>query len=171
MDMLIRPAKVDDAAAIAAVQVSSWQTTYRGIMPDAALGAMTVPTRTDRWNWILTAGESRTYVAVDESGVFGFVSGGRLRETLGEYDGEIWALYLVQEKQRQGAGRRLIQTVADWLLESGYQSMVVWVLQENPAVSFYKRMGGVVVNGKMIEIGGMALPELALGWKDLSKLG
>jgi GNAT superfamily N-acetyltransferase len=84
--------------------------------------------------------------------------------------GELWALYVSDAKHRRGAGLRLVRTVAGYLLQLGYRSMLVWVLQQNPAVSFYKRIGGTVVSGKMIQIGGVALPELALGWKDLSKL-
>jgi GNAT superfamily N-acetyltransferase len=171
MAITIRPARVEDAGAIAEVQVASWHSTYRGIVPDAFLGQMTVDAATERWSWILVESKSLTYVAEDEGGVFGFASGGKLREPVGEYDGELWALYVSDAQHRHGAGRALVQTVAGYLVELGLQSMLVWVLQENPAVGFYKRIGGTVVSGKMVEIGGVTLPELALGWKDLSKLG
>ena len=34
MVSLVRPADVDDAAAIAAVHVAAWRSTYRGLLPD-----------------------------------------------------------------------------------------------------------------------------------------
>ena len=64
-----------------------------------------------------------------------------------------------------------MQTLTDALVAAGYRSMVVWILQENSAVNFYKRMGAAAVTGKMIVIAGVALPDLALGWKELSKIG
>jgi GNAT superfamily N-acetyltransferase len=171
MSAIIRPARPEDAAGIAAVQVASWRTTYPGIVPDDYLAGMSVEAGTKRWVDNLATGEVLNYVAEDESGIIGFVSGGKLREPLGEYDAELWAIYLLEEKQGNGVGRRLVQTLAEELLAGGYRSMIVWVLQDNSAVNFYKRMGATAVTGKIIMIGGVALPDLALGWKDLSKLG
>jgi hypothetical protein len=45
--------------------------------------------------------------------------------------------------------------------------MLVWVLSENPAVSFYKRLGGMQIADKSIEIGGTSLEESAFGWPSL----
>jgi hypothetical protein len=43
--------------------------------------------------------------------------------------------------------------------------MVVWVLERNlPAVSFYKRIGGLQIAQREIEIEETALSELAFGW-------
>ena len=171
MSAIIRPARTEDAAGVAAVQVASWRTTYPGIVPDDYLAGMNVETATQRWVANLAAEEALNFVAEDASGIFGFVSGGRLREPVGEYDAELWAIYLLEEKQGSGVGRRLVQTLADALLAAGYRSMIVWVLQENSAVNFYKRMGAAAVTGKMIVIGGVVLPDLALGWRELSKIG
>ena len=171
MSTVIRPARPEDAAGIAAVQVASWRTTYPGIVPDDYLAGMSVETGTERWGANLAADGVLHFVAEDESGIIGFVSGGRLREPVGEYDAELWAIYLLEEKQGSGVGRRLVRTLAEALLATGYRSMIVWVLQDNSAVNFYKWMGATAVTGKMIEIGGAALPDLALGWKDLTKLG
>jgi hypothetical protein len=45
--------------------------------------------------------------------------------------------------------------------------MLVWVLEQNPAVRFYEKAGAQRLMSKQIEIGGVHLPELALGWPDL----
>ena len=37
--LTVRPARVDDVAQMARVNVRCWQETYRGLMPDAALDA------------------------------------------------------------------------------------------------------------------------------------
>jgi hypothetical protein len=51
------------------------------------------------------------------------------------------------------------------MLMQGFSSMVVWVLERNlPGVSFYKRIGGIQIAQKTIDIGGAVLSELAFGW-------
>jgi len=166
--MIIRLATAEDARAIAAVQVASWRSTYRGIVPDSLLDAMNVESGAERWVGNLTSGNSVTHVAEGDLGVCGFVSWGPVREALAEFDGELWALYLTDENHGRGVGRRMIETAQRALLAAGYRSMIVWALQENPAVNFYKHLGAVAVSGKMVEIGGVKIPDLALGWKDLS---
>jgi hypothetical protein len=48
--------------------------------------------------------------------------------------------------------------------------MVVWVLEQNPAVRFYEKIGAQHLASKQIEIGGVPLSEIALGWSDLKRL-
>jgi len=48
--------------------------------------------------------------------------------------------------------------------------MMLWVLEDNPSLGFYLRMGGDVVGKKSITIADDNLIELAVGWKDLKKL-
>jgi GNAT superfamily N-acetyltransferase len=83
------------------------------------------------------------------------------------YEGELYAIYLLREHQGRGAGRRLVHALGDALLSRGLRSMLVWVLKQNPAVSFYQHLGGVQVMETQIEIGGVELPELAFGWPAL----
>ena len=46
--------------------------------------------------------------------------------------------------------------------------MLAWVLETNPSVSFYKRLGGILVADKLIQIGGADLVEVAFGWPILN---
>jgi hypothetical protein len=48
--------------------------------------------------------------------------------------------------------------------------MLVWVLEENPSVSFYKCLGGIEEAHKTIILGGKDLQEVAFGWPDLKQL-
>jgi GNAT superfamily N-acetyltransferase len=166
MDVTIRRATIGDAAAIASVHVSSWRSTYAGIVPDAFLASLNVEERAQNWEKHLAAQKAILLVAEDEAGVFGFVCGGKLREELPGYDGELYAIYLLGERQRRGTGRTLTQSLADALRDEGFKSMAVWVLERNPAVAFYKHLGAVQIAQKTIEIGGAQLEELAFGWPD-----
>lgn len=167
MEYVIRAAVVEDAPAMARVHVESWRTTYSGIVPDAYLASLSVDARIELWREHLAAGNSPIFVAEASSGVFGFASGGPLRAALSGYHGELYAIYLLREHQRQGAGRCLVRALAESLRGAGFASMAVWVLERNPAVSFYKALGGVQIARQPIEIGGAALDELAFGWPSL----
>jgi len=168
MDFTIRSASVEDAKAIAFVQVEGWRSTYGGIVPDAYLAAMDVESGTESWKSPLESSEVAAFVAEDAAGVFGFICGGKLREGGEGYDAELYAIYLLQDRQRGGAGRRLACTLAEVLRQQGFKSMVVWVLEENRrAVAFYKSLGAVQILQKAVNIGGAELSDLCLGWADL----
>jgi GNAT superfamily N-acetyltransferase len=166
----IRPATIEDAPAIAHVHIESWKTTYTGIVPASYLASLDTEARTGMWREQLANGNPILFVAEAPSGIVGFVCGGPLREPVETYDAELYAIYLLQEQQQQGTGRLLIHTVATILRERGFNKMLLWVLQQNPATSFYKHLGAVEVEQKQIEIGGASLQELALGWTDLHTL-
>lgn len=169
-DFAIRPAIPEDAAAIAQVQVASWRTTYAGIVPDAYLAGLEVDRFRQHWHQQLSAGELLLFVAEDSRGVFGFITGGKLREPVADYDGELYAIYLLADRQTRGAGRALTLTLAASLKAAGFTSMVVWALEQNPAVGFYQHLGATIVFRKTITIGGADLPDLALAWPDITLL-
>lgn len=168
MAVTIRNAMIGDAHAIASVHVASWRTTYAGIVPDAFLASLNVDGRAQNWKEQLAAQKAIFLVAEDGEGIFGFVCGGKLREELPGYDAELYAIYLLRERQQQGTGLSLTHSLVDALLAEGFKSMAVWVLEANPAVSFYKRLGAIQIAQKSIQIGGAQLQEIALGWPELN---
>jgi L-amino acid N-acyltransferase YncA len=170
MKFLIRQAEIEDAAAIAHVQVESWNTTYAGIVSDIFLSSLNKEERTLRWQEQILADNTSIFVAEDETGVFGFAAGGEIREKLEGYDAELYAIYLLHERQKRGVGRTLCLTLASALQTSGYKSMLVWVLEQNPSVSFYECLGAVQIARKVINIGEADLQELAFGWPSLDRL-
>ncbi len=171
MTLPIRQATVEDALGIAEVHVRGWQTTYRGMIPDAYLDAFSIEERARRWDHLLHNPERQEFifVAVDaEQRIAGFSSGGPNRtQDAPEYTGELYSIYLRADVQRGGLGSSLARHVVDELLARGYDSMLVWVLSENPARRFYEAMGGVLVREGTFEAGGATIPEVAYGWRDL----
>jgi ribosomal protein S18 acetylase RimI-like enzyme len=165
MDFKIRWAVPEDSIWIGLVQVESWRKTYAGIVPEAYLASLDAEKNAEMWRRGMKAGDMAVFVAEDEWGIFGFVSGWAIREPIPGYDAELYAIYLMPARQRRGVGQELARSLRDALLMEGFRSMVVWVLERNlPAVSFYKRLGGIQIAKKTIEIGGTELPELAFGW-------
>ena len=169
----IRVAQIADATAIAGVHVESWRTTYAGIVPDDYLDSIDVREWELRRHDQLANSEDRelSYVAADDERVVGWAGGGPERSGTKDYDGELYAIYLLEDYQRRGIGRQLTEAVVSSLVELGMRSMLTWVLTDNtPARRFYEALGGQYVREQEIIIGGASLVEVAYGWKDLSSL-
>lgn len=169
--MLIREAVAEDAEGVARVHVDTWRTTYRGIVPQAHLDALSHEKRTAGWRASFTSAEHRrtkfTLVAEEGGRIIGFAAGGTNRLTPSDYPAELYAIYLDPSRQRAGIGRRLTTDLAGRFLTQGWRSMLVWVLAANPSRAFYERLGGRPAGSKTIEIGGATLGEVAYGWPDL----
>jgi len=165
--MRIREAKLDDAKAIAKVQVDTWRTTYKTIVPDEYLENMSYKNRASIWTRVIP--QCYVYVAeTDDGRIVGFASGGKAIN--GEYDdypGELTAIYILKEYQNQGIGKFLFEAVVKGIDALGYQSMIIFVLEDNPAKDFYKTMGGQLLDRVEIEIGGKMLYELVYAWDDI----
>ncbi|HLK64012.1 MAG TPA: GNAT family N-acetyltransferase [Bryobacteraceae bacterium] len=166
---LIRSATQEDASAIAQVHVESWRTTYRGIVPDEYLASMDIEERTGRWREILKS-DGYHFVAEHDGEVVGFLSGGAIREPIGRYDAELYAIYLLAQCQRRGIGTALLIELARRLDQDGFQSLAVWVLEANAAADFYKGSGAVRVAHKEREIAGATVGVAAFGWPNLKAL-
>jgi len=168
----VRLASIQDALAIAEVHVASWQSTYRGILPEALLNGQSVEEREAFWRGSLASQEQIspiTLVGCDACNkVVGFISGGKERTGQLGCDGELYAIYLLQEAQRRGLGAVLVRQLARDLKTRGFNSLAVWVLALNPARIFYERLGGKVIGQKDIELGGQTFLEVAYGWQSLN---
>ena len=180
-ELQVRRATEADAAGIAQVHVQSWHATYPGILPAAEIERHTLARRAGLWGRALQAPAHGVFVAVavDEAGsneagagsVHGFASTGAFRvepdggegqgksEGAGEGEGELNALYLLPTAQMQGTGRRLFDAGAHALREAGFAAMRCWVLQGNPAIAFYERLGGVRVASKTFTVDGVVVGE------------
>lgn len=169
---MIRIATINDAESMAIVHVASWRSTYAGLIPDDYLAQLSVDQRKRSWEWTFhnLNPDEVIYVFESEAGeIIGFVNGGRDREKSGGM-AELYAIYLLQDYQRQGIGKRLVHQLVHDLHAKGYSSLRVWVLKDNPAKHFYEAMGGEELEEKEIEIGGQVLLEVALKWDNMEDL-
>jgi GNAT superfamily N-acetyltransferase len=170
----VREAVPSDRVGMARVHVETWRSTYRGIVPDAHLDALTVQSDLDRgfgrWLTDPPPGWTHRVAVLPEGEVIGFAVGGTSREEDPAYRGELGAIYVLREHQRHGVGTALLREIVGHVLSLGHRSMFVWVLEGNPYQAFYAKLGGVVVRRRTAPVAGTTLPELAYGWSDLSVL-
>ncbi|AKG04823.1 GNAT family N-acetyltransferase [Salimicrobium jeotgali] len=168
--MEIRSARLEDAPGVAKVQVETWKTTYRGIVPEGYLNRMTPENRREKWEKIIEKG--MVYVAVnEEEEITGFASGGPSRSPqLHPHEAELYAIYIREDDQGKGLGRKLLTPVVNELMEGGRSSMLVYVLAENESRYFYEALGAKLLDKIKIGIDGKTLNELIYGWDDISGL-
>lgn len=173
-DVQVRTARREDARALAQVHLASWRSTYSGVVSDETLARMeeNLALREQRYrDEIARQGEDLWFVAEAAGGrPVGFARGGPARPPHFGLDGELGALYLLQEFQRRGIGRALVFEHARALRALGYRSMLVWVLSANPARGFYEHLGGRRLGTQEAPIGDRRLEETAFGWRDLGEL-
>ena len=172
--MIVREAKIADAPAIARVNLDTWRTAYRKIIPAYYFAQLSYEKGESRWQEILKNVKNTgdfVCVAENDSGqIVGFAAGGCERTGKYIYQGELFAIYILDEYQRQGIGRQLVRTVATKLAELTLNSMLVWVLADNPACRFYEFLGGKKVEEQQTSRAGVALKEIAYGWTDIAVL-
>lgn len=164
----LRQATLDDARAIATIHVQSWRESYRDILPAEFLDGLSVEDRVQAWVRNLIEPDHAVLVGTDADGrIVGFCDAGANRVEPKEFQGEVYAIYLIAEAQGRGLGRALFEEAVAWLRRSGRRSFLVWVFADNmKARKFYEALGGVTVGQKAISIAGASYRDVAYGWRD-----
>lgn len=170
--MRIRQASLSDVDGIAKVHLESWRSTYKGIISESYLYGLTFEQRKKNWEWTFhnLNQDEKIFVAEDRGTIIGFSNGGKNRVGDTEFDGELYAIYILEQFQGKGIGRRLVERITNSLSEKNYHGMMVWVLESNPAIDFYRKLGGKEFTRKEIIRGEDVLIEVALGWKNIKEI-
>ena len=164
--VMIRPSQKDDVHSMSRVYVQTWWDTYLGVVPFGYLYTMSVPRLEQGFLNELQSKHVISYVAEDAGGVIGFVSGGYERHRDHIYSGEIYALYVLKNYQRQGVGTKLVSALAKQLNRFGIYSMLVKVLEHNPYRRFYEKINGIYLRKHHMPFAGEVLDVAAYGWID-----
>ena len=166
-EITIRAARPGDARSIARLDVDTWRSTYAGILTGTYLVGLSPERRQQGWANVIGREPRDVRVAVDaEDRILGFGSCGKCRAEPG-FNGEVFTLYVDPDRHNCGIGRRLLLALFARLVAQGCGSVIVWVLQDNPARFFYERLGGVLVWRKQFTVGGKTIQALGYGWRDL----
>ncbi|SFG95769.1 L-amino acid N-acyltransferase YncA [Desulfotomaculum arcticum] len=169
--MKIRKANIIDALAIAEVRVDTWQTTYRGIIPDEHLDNLSYEDAENSFSELISKNNCFLYVAENEVGeIVGFAAAGAERFENPYYQGEIYAMYVLKNNQRQGIGTLLFRSMLKELKQLGFFSVILWVLAGNRYKKFYEDHGGKQIEFKIMNINGFDAELIGYGWPDISRL-
>jgi GNAT superfamily N-acetyltransferase len=144
----VRPATPADCDTIGLVHVRSWQSAYRGKMPQDYLDELDPVHRAQVWRRILEQDQPSRggiLVAVAEGGgITGFASFGPSRDsdTDPRVTGEAFAIYAAPDAWGTGTGRAMMSSAVTELARLGYADAILWVLDtNNRARRFYALAG------------------------------
>ena len=134
------PAKTSDAVTISSLRQRIWDTTYRGIYPDAVIDDFNYDWHQQRDLKKISDPSFTVYLinyGDEDIGYFIFqhVSSG------------VWlhSLYVLQEYQHRGTGKQAFAILKDYCREKGINRFACNCSPHNEnAMRFYQRMGGVV---------------------------
>jgi ribosomal protein S18 acetylase RimI-like enzyme len=173
MNVDVRAAVPDDAAAIAALHARVWHATYRSLAPAAAIAALTAQVRLERWCALLRAPAPGqvTLVADDGGALAGF---GQLAPASNDAFGarvEVRYLYVDTAYQARGIGRRLMTALARAAIDQGAVGVALGVVNGNDrAIAFYQQLGGRHI-GRYMDAGPVWRSDnLVYAWDDLAAL-
>lgn len=168
----ISAASVHEAEAVARVYVETWRSAYAGLLPDRTLVEMSDRQQTRMWSAMIQRRARSEAVLVARHrrhGIVGMGSCGPARAGALAHEGEVFTLYVLQDHQGKGIGKRLLGSLFQRLREAGMGSALIWVLADNPARFFYEAMGGKRVAERRERLWGTTLPEAGYGWADLNQ--
>ena len=142
--MRTRAAAPEDARAIARVHVASWNAAYRGVIADEALDDLTEERLAPEWRREIEGDEAAVAVVEEDGRVVGYSRYGPGRDD--DLDpattAEIYGFYVHPDAWGRGAGRALMEHVAEDLRRQGYKDGCLWVVQVNErAQRFYRGVG------------------------------
>ncbi len=140
----VRPACLDDAAALAGVHVRSWQAAYRGVLEDEFLDGLSVSDREAWWMGRLARVPPRwAALVVERDGTpVGFATSGTTEDRVEPFWGELYALYVEPACWGRGLGRMLLTAAEGRLRADGFSDALLWVIEENEgARRFYEKSG------------------------------
>lgn len=172
----VRPARDADAAEIARVQLSTWQTAYTRFIPRFAIDAMQPEWLTAQWLSAITEPPTpRHHVLVAyeqgaETHTVGFAAIGPSDEAALAPDeepfeaGAITDLLVEPRWGRRGHGSRLLSAAVDLWRGDGLTHAVAWAYEDDAATRKFLTSTGWEPDGagRALDIDGILVPQLRL---------
>jgi len=152
--MHLREAVPADAETVALLHTASWRDAYSNVLDASYLAGPIEQERLAYWKSELVAADAaqRVILAEDQDKAVGFVS----VSWPGDPAWGAWVsnLHVGRASRGKGAGKQLLKAAATWITGIDAQSrLYLWTFETNePALSFYKHLGGEVVEKSSSEI-------------------
>jgi GNAT superfamily N-acetyltransferase len=150
-DASVRAAVPADAEPIARVQVVTWRTAYRSLLPAAVLDEWDDAAAVDSWRAAITSPPTPAHavlVAEEAGTLVGFAAYGPAELATGETPAaegpstEIGALLVEPRWGRRGHGSRLVAAVADLARADGTARLLMWLPEADQVTAAFLESGG-----------------------------
>ena len=171
----VRPAEPSDAAEIARIQLTTWRTAYRDLLPAEVLDGLDATEAEATWRHTIEQGPARVFVATEGRWHVGFAAAGLApQDESAEADGTpvpaadrvalVSALLVEPRWGRRGHGGRLLAAAGAAMLADGLARGISWVAEQDKAsLAFWERAGwtadGTV---RTLDAGGRPLREVRM---------
>jgi len=174
----VRPARPQDAGEVTRIQLSTWRTAYRRLLPRRVLDELDEDWMTQRWLEAIEAPPSpahRVLVAVEQSAqsyLVGFAAAGPADEAalaadeppqaLNEGTAAITDLLVEPRWGRRGHGSRLLAAVVDLWREDGFATAVAWAYEQDKAMQKFLPSAGWEPDGagRALDVDDMLVPQV-----------
>jgi ribosomal protein S18 acetylase RimI-like enzyme len=145
-DVSVRPARPEDTAAVAEVQVDAWRTNYAPRLPAGTLDGLDETLIEAGWRAAVTSPPSpahRLLVSTSTGRVSGYVAVGPAEDgDATSEDGELYALTVAPAEQRLGHGSRLVAAAVELLKGNGFRRARIWTFDaDSPLHEFLSGAG------------------------------
>ncbi|MDE5996384.1 MAG: GNAT family N-acetyltransferase [Eubacterium sp.] len=150
--------QADSREEISNIYEQSWKYAYKGIIPQDFLDR--IPS--GQWCKAFDNPERYTLVMLDDDKIIGTSSYCKSRYDDYKDWGEIISIYFLPEYMGKGYGRQLIEKVINELKAMGFETIFLWVLEDNYRARHFYEKCGFKNSGKYYDdnIGGKQLREL-----------
>ncbi|TKJ20131.1 GCN5 family acetyltransferase [Blastococcus sp. CCUG 61487] len=169
--MSVRPARADEAAAIARVQAIAWRTAYRATLPAEVLDTWDEAAAAEAWRAAVSSPPTPGHlvlVALEKEELVGFTAFGPAELADGEASdpgapmAEIATLLVEPRWGRRGHGSRLLAAVVDMARSHGVVGLRTWLPESDRVSASFFESAGWEPDGwaRTLDTGGAPLREL-----------
>lgn len=163
-EVVIRRANPEDAPEVARVQVETWKTAYKGLMPASYLEKLSIESKIPKWRDSFENPGDKTCLIAEVNGkVIGFCNVGPTRdENANKETGELYAIYVLRAHAGAGVGSKLMIHGLETLSRNGFKEATLWVLDTNSQTrKWYESKGWKLDGGEKTDtMRGFALREV-----------
>jgi GNAT superfamily N-acetyltransferase len=170
-EITVRDGTIDDVNQIAEIHVRTWQDAYRDILPQNFLDSLSIERRATQWKESIknnhSTGQNGLFVISDDNAIYGFAACGTARDKEFSGYGELFAIYVAADFQKQGYGYKLFEKVISFLKAQGFNRAYVWSLEKNSSAhKAYEKWGASIISGqtKTVDLEDKKFHEIAHSW-------
>lgn len=156
---MIRPLAERDYDAVIRIVNQNWKNVYAGYVNPELLSDTGCEERGRRLKEDFNQQRLYEYVWEESNKILGLLSMGAADDTdrFGAF--EIWRVYIAEDAQGRGIGRRLLAFAENNAKANGYTEIIIWTFSRNTrAIEFYQQCGYQVDKEKYMDS-----PYLAFG--------
>lgn len=159
MSINIRKVTINDLRIISNIHVDTWRNSYKGILSNNFLANLSYDKQLEKWlNRLIYNNNNNEFMYLIEynSEIVGFSSA----NITDSYDGYINTIYIKNEYQKKGLGKKLFLFIKRKLNELGARRIFLWCFEENKNKNFYLKLNGRIVNQQIVNLDNKSIREI-----------